>query len=417
MKKIVFSYSAVFVLFCSCGVIKYIDYHLTESRMNKKTETVYYYGKKSPFILENKRIFISCKVNDTTLFLFYDSGLTTGFYEQIPANVRFPKCKRTIKNTTQTYSSSNVSVKNGLKYYNIESDFFNFKKFVGELISISNNTVTPLCVLSNANMLCLGLYTFPKRNDVMLLNFSDTSIAILDSTIAYDTTDFMLIKSHFEGNKIKVCVTVDSIDYYFLFDTGAGGFLFLPKYKERKRVCSNGICDYIYSHLQYEKHKKDNDVSITGFWAKDASGMVNDTVITQQTNTITMGRLDLIEGNLLYTKKSTLPIMGMAFISHFDWIIDRHNKKLYAKKIKVFEYEDYFSSHYATVILDTTLQISLLPIGETKYQLFSIIDSVNGEKVTIDNICQMKELLNKENGFTDNEIVILSRQKTMLLKN
>jgi hypothetical protein len=42
---------------------------------------------------------------------------------------------------------------------------------------------------------------------------------------------------------------------------------------------------------------------------------------------------------------------------------------------------------------------------------------VNGEKVNAYNIYKMRELLNKENGFKDNEIVILPPKKTLFLKD
>jgi hypothetical protein len=98
------------------------------------------------------------------------------------------------------------------------------------------------------------------------------------------------------------------------------------------------------------------------------------------------------------------PIMGMEFISHFDWIIDMYNGKIYVKQITDI---GSFFNPYRVSIFNATLQISSLPLGTTDYQLFSIIDSINGVKVDVNNICQMMELLNKENGFKNNKIIIL----------
>jgi len=91
-------------------------------------------------------------------------------------------------------------------------------------------------------------------------------------------------------------------------------------------------CEYFY--VDYEKHKKENDTSMVNFWNSGMLKMVMDTMITQQTNTVTMSDLDSITGNILYSNKINHPVMGMQFISQFDWIIDRYSGKIYAKKIK-----------------------------------------------------------------------------------
>jgi len=413
MKKVLL-YSTICILFCSCKsfwrAVKQIDYILKEDRMDKKTEITYHYGTKFPFVLNGGSIFIPCKMNDTTYFLFYDTGMGNAINEIIPANAKFPKeCKKKIKSSIGTPTTRYVAIKKGLKHYDIKSDFFDFKKIVGEVKSVSSDTFMLKCVSENANSnkIFLGLYAFPKRENCMFLNFSDTTVTPLNADDIYDTTGFILVKSKF-SRKIEVCLTVDSIEYDFFFDTGFDGFLSLPQYKEYRKcskVKGKTACT-IHKDLQYEKHKKDSDISISGFISIDISGIVIDTLIIQQTNTITMSDLDSIGGSIYY-QKSRMPVMGMQFISHFDWIIDRHNKKIYAKKIKDIEDIESYFNHYRVNVFDTTLQISLLPVGKTEYQLFSVIDSVNGEKVNADNICQMKTLLNKKNGFKDNEIVVL----------
>jgi hypothetical protein len=84
---------------------------------------------------------------------------------------------------------------------------------------------------------------------------------------------------------------------------------------------------------------------------------------------------------------------------------------MYAKQIKNMDYKEVsLDDYYRVDIFDNVLQICLLPKNETAYQLFSTIDSVNGEKVNAENICLMRELLNSKNGFKNNEIVILLPQ-------
>jgi hypothetical protein len=373
------------------GTVKTIDYILAYERMWKKEIKTYHYGNKSSFELNYRwLIFIPCKINGENLLVFYDSGQQDEFVESISSDTLFPKRCKTLKSTMMTYSKQSITMIRGLKYYYIESDFFDFNPLLGELFYMSSDTITPKCVPKSTDKSERGRYTlgavaFPSYDKTMLLNFSDTSLTILDSTGIYDTTGFMPLKSKRAGYWYYVSLTVDSVEYDFLFDTGSELFLSLPN---------------------YEKHKKDDDIHIAGYWGKDLAGLVIDTLIEQHTNTIKMGDLDSINGTICYIKQSTMPNMGMPFISNYDWIIDAYKGKIYAKKIKDADFWG-FKNYYRVSVFDTLLQISLLPVGETEYELFSIIDSVNGEKINADNICRMRALLNKEGGFKNNQIVFL----------
>ena len=407
MKKIVLI-SVVSMLFYSCQVsfktfVKYLpevtkelSYVSKEHRMNKKSETTYHYGRKSSFVLTDEGVFIPCKVNDTTCLLFYDTENNNhAFLEQISGNAEFPKTFKTVKVRTII---PNVTMKRGLDYYNIESDFFDFKQSVGRLFALSNDTVTPICLPENTNnRFSLSVNVFPKWGDIMLLNFSDTSITLLDSNSLYDTIGFTPIKAAYTCRGFFIWSTVDSIEYQFVFNTTSKEFLSIPQH-------------------QYAQHKKEDDIFIAKYRKTEYADMILDTAICQQTNTITMEDGNAIMGDVLYVKYLSKPVMGMAFISQFDWIIDPKGK-VYAKKIKDKQDKDYHINPYLVNVFDTVLRITSLPVGNIEYPLFAIVDSINGEKVSTNNICQMKDLLNKRNGFKDNKILILHSANTMFLKN
>jgi len=220
-----------------------------------------------------------------------------------------------------------IIFKSGLKYYNVESDFFHFKNLVGELAFASNDTILE----KNPNKFAIGKDIFLDRKNTMLLSFSDTTITLFDSNNVYDTTGFTFVKSLNTCNGFEVCLTVDSLEYAFLFDTGSKDFLVMPQYRRHRKcliVDGNVKCDYFY--IQYEKHKKENDILVTSCKQRNAI----DTLIVQQTNAIKIGNLDSIVGKIIYTKKTMQPTIGMPFISHFDWIIDINNGKMYAKQTK-----------------------------------------------------------------------------------
>ena len=406
------------ILCCSCNVsfwtlvkyspevVKEIDYGLKEIKMQKKEKTTYYYDKKFPFVFEKESIFIPCKINDTTHLVFYNtdgSKFNINFVEHISGNAEFPKTHKTIRGRTGT---KGVTEKKGLNYYTIESDFFNFTQYVGRLISVSNDSLIPKCMSENSkNRFHIGTDAFPKWEDVMCLSFSDTSIMLLDSLGQYDTTGFTVVQSDFKCVGLAVNLMVDSIEYEFFFCTDNKDFLTIPLYDINYKKSDKW--NYIYANPLYEKHKKESDVPINYIKQDGANNPIIDTSIVQQTNTLTFDNLDFIGGTIYY-QKTQRPIMGMAFISQFDWIIDYYRGKIYAKKITDTQYDTIIRTNLHRVdVLNHTLQITLLPVGETEYQLFSIIDSVNGEKINAENICQMKYLLNKENGFKNNQIVVL----------
>ena len=453
MKKVLL-FGILCTVLCSCNIIKgivqepsalkQIDFDLKGAKMIKKMETTYYYDKKVPFVLDNNAMFIPCKINDTTHLMYYDfkmSGMsiTNGLLQEvIPYHSELPKCEKKIKLRIKNNLKQQISVKSGVKQYEIASDFFHFKNLVGVVTAVSNDTLIPKYTCENKqNRFTIGKDIFPGwENNIMLLRFSDTTITLLDSVGRYDTTGFTFVQSLFSCRGFEIWLTIDSIEYAFLFDTDSKDFLSLPQYAEHQKcafIDNNFKCEHFY--VQYEKHKKENDTSIITYRKKNYSTILNDvittnykkedyskvsivdTLITQQTNTITVGNLNSLSGEIHYTKKINRPTMGMQFISQYDWIIDNYRNKVYAKKIKNTEYRNLYPNYYQVDVFDSsTLQISLLPVDETKYQLFSIIDSVNGEKVNANNICQMRKLLNKKNGFIDNEMVILPPKETNLLK-
>jgi len=303
MKKLLFLYIGL-ALFCSCQIIKQIDLAFKINRMTKKTEENYNYGIKKSFIIDKNFIFIPCRINNTTHFLFYDTKIGGLLHESIPYNEEFPQCKKTVKIKTKNSLKLSDYFKVGLKYYDLESDFFYFKNFVGIVTSQSNDSVTQKCISENyPYRFAIGREAFPNKDVTMLLSFSDTTITLFESNYKYDTTGFSLVKSLYTCRGIAVCLLIDSIEYAFRFDTGYKEFLSLP---------------------QYEKHKKENEISVI------------DTLFIQQTNNITISNLISQTGNIHYSQKITQPVLGMKFISHFDWIIDLNKGKIYAKPVKEF---------------------------------------------------------------------------------
>ena len=404
MKKIALL-SIIFVLCCSCRIIKQLNFTFKAERMMKKTERNYNYGTKFPFKFERDAILIPCKMDDTTHLLYYNSAVEGLLHGEIPANTEFPQCKKTVKIRMKDSSKQSTVYKIGLKYYYMESDFFHFNNMVGIVTSVLSDTIIPMCMSEKKITEFLIGREFSGTKNAMLLSFSDTTITLFDAQHVYDTTGFTPMKLFNSCRGFSVGLTLDSVEYAFVFNTGYEGALGLPQHKKYQECAIvEGKAQCVFFDVQYEKHKKEKDLCVARCREQNALKTIIDTLILQQTNTISMGDLDAISGDIRYAKGFSRPVMGMGFIAHFDWILDIDKGKIYAKKILNI---DSFFNPYRVSIFENSLQISSAPLGEPEYQLFSIIDSVNGEKINTENICQMKEILNRKNGFRDNKIMFI----------
>ncbi|MBO7465773.1 MAG: hypothetical protein J6T56_07995, partial [Bacteroidales bacterium] len=95
----------------------------------------------------------------------------------------------------------------------------------------------------------------PNYYQTLCLNFSDSTIQILDSNTIYDTTGYHRVPALFcsrDGtqhyNIPRITLQIDSQDVDFLFDTGAG------------------LCLAVKG---YASHAKENDIACTGKIGRD----------------------------------------------------------------------------------------------------------------------------------------------------
>jgi hypothetical protein len=100
--------------------------------------------------------------------------------------------------------------------------------------------------------------------------------------------------------------------------------------------------------------------------------------------------------------------MGMKFIGKFNWLIDFKNKKIYIQKNKnLFESDANTDVNtYQVIILDEKLIIGFKNSKSIKYNLNDEIISVNNEKITLSNRCEMQKLLNTTLNWDEIEIEI-----------
>lgn len=239
----------------------------------------------------------------------------------------------------------------------------------------------------------VGLQMLPNYYQTLCLNFSDSTIQILDSNTIYDTTGYYRVPALFcsrDGAQHysipRITLKIDSMDVDFLFDTGAD------------------ICLAVKGHAS---HAKENDIACTGKIGRDASGIVIDTTFLQSAHIHTFGN-DTDSVWICYMQNLSLNVIGLEFISCYDWIIDRNQKKMFAKRVAYKNCNIHEMSLYGVEAdNDTTLMITRTPYPNSNgYPIGSIISTVNGEKDSRDNICEMKRFLSSTVDWSKLEITI-----------
>ena len=115
-----------------------------------------------------------------------------------------------------------------------------------------------------------------------------------------------------------------------------------------------------------------------------------------------------LEGGLAFNN------MGLAYIKRFDWIItSRYDEstegliyKMYAKP-HVSDTMDMTRNRYGISTSDGTLRIlARLIDGNEKYKVGDQIISVNGEKISEENICHYYDLLTENKDWSGFDIKV-----------
>ncbi len=104
--------------------------------------------------------------------------------------------------------------------------------------------------------------------------------------------------------------------------------------------------------------------------------------------------------------------IGIEFIKSFDWLIDYNHNKVYVKRNQSTLDSNFKRkvTYYAKVNAEK-LEIVVKEKSQTKFNLGDEIVSVNGQKVTAENQCELQDLLNKTEDWSSLQIEVLSNSK------
>ena len=221
------------------------------------------------------------------------------------------------------------------------------------------------------------------------IDFTNNLMYELPDSLIIDTTEFIPIKCEYKMNVLWVYPRINGVEYECIFDTGNGAAAFLLQ--DEERIDSPREEDYIFE----------------GSYGQAVGGYTDkQTFVWANQERLSLAGADK-ETEVLYVKSVSSNNMGLRAISKYDWIISTRggNLKMYARPHSTDVVKPFEAPAYRVSTADGTLKIlNRLIDGNEKYKVGDQIISVNGEKITEENICHYYDLLTENKDWSGFEI-------------
>lgn len=361
-------------VFCSCKLM----------RLTKEENIVF---KSNEMKLDfNNELKVRVKIDNKDEFFLFDTGASNTIVFDTTLIKDYSKKER-IKLFGAKDPNGNIS--NFYTPANIETEMFVY----------NNHLVTVLPVVKNYcsdNYYYKGIIgsSFFKKSDIKkyLFDFDNLILKISNDKLA--EKDYLEVKSKFFNNHFAIYLNIKGYDEPFLFDTGNTAYPLIiggnSNIKPTNYIEFEGSEGIVVSGnvKANSKYSNDNDLFIS----------------EQKMNT----PICFTSANM-----NNYNNMGLNFIKYFNWIVDFENKKVLFKRNNLsIEKQNINPKYkYLSMIIDKKLKIITKLKSEPNYNIGDEITSVNNQKVTLDNICEMQDLLNKTEDWDSLKLVVVSVKK------
>jgi hypothetical protein len=241
----------------------------------------------------------------------------------------------------------------------------------------------------------LGLDVFFNDNLLLQLDFTNNKVCnITDQQLQQELADgqYQLLKSKCKMSQITNYLNIEGKEYPFKLDTGYIGNIIMP----------------FEDKLNFKNNKK---LELEGALFQTISSHTSGSEIVYEKMPITFGSFNL-EAKVNISTSIKAQNIGINFIKAFDWLIDYNKNKVYIKRNQnpIESTINKRISYYAKVNQEKLL-IVIKEKSQAKYQLWDQIISVNGQKVTTENQCELQDLLNKTDDWNSLQLVVIPAQK------
>ena len=261
---------------------------------------------------------------------------------------------------------------------------------VAEGVGMANLGLEPPICQKESSLSVRNIIGFQGLNLIRYkIDFTNNKMYELPDSLIIDTTEFIPIKCKYKMNVLWVYPLINGVEYECIFDTGNGAAAFLLQ--DEQRVDSPRKEDYVFE----------------GSYGQAIGGHTDkQTFVWANQERLNLAGADK-ETEVLYVKSVSSNNMGLKAISKYDWIISSRggNLKMYAKPHETDVAKPFESPAYRVSTSDGTLRImTRLVDGNEKFKVGDQIISVNGEKITEENICHYYDLLTENKDWSGFEI-------------
>ena len=354
-------------------------------------------NKSQKFDLNNNQIIIPLLINNNKGEFLFDTGAMSSAIIDNDYIKQFSLTKENyytavkVKGATGDYIASNHFISDS-----ISSEIILGKKNVFKHVVVESKNSN--CSQKTKKQVgIIGFDIFKNAAQPILIDFENKNIIILNNN--YLTDGYIKLDTKIKigfGNKLIIPFLIDGVETKFLFDTGNnGGFLISEKSNkiidDKKSLECEALIGTV-GKVSFEKIKIYKNVSVK---YKD---LIN------------------IKSNVSVFPKLTTNTVGIAFIRKFNWIIDFKTGEVFIKKLKEISDDGSIFQMEKTKLKCISLKDKLI-IGfknmnyQTIYNSGDEITSVNKQKVTPENICDMQDLLNKTEDWNTLNLEVIPAVK------
>lgn len=340
------------------------------------------FGDTIPFVMNGGQMLFKAEVNGKPDTLMYDSGINSLMLLMYtpstqPEGMKFYRHRVTGADKKSKVKATTLPVMIGTSRVN--NSGFAFAVL---------NPEPPLCekrTISDHHLLGSECFNIGHYK----LDFTNREITFKPYSEPVDTSGFFPIKCAMKRNALWVYPQINGVEYECIFDTGNGNAGFLLK--DEKRVGS----------------PKENDLVYEGSYGNAIGGRTNkQRFVRAQQETFSIDGAEK-ETEITYVKDLPFNNMGLKAISQFDWIVSasKDGPKVYVRPHAADEVKPSVMIRYKLIVDDGKLKISArLVDGKEVFKVGDQIISVNGERITEEDICYYYDLLTENNDWSGLEI-------------
>lgn len=241
----------------------------------------------------------------------------------------------------------------------------------------------------------LGLDLLLRDENVLQLDFSNNKICNITNNTKQEllNSGYSKIKSEVKSRQIFIYLNINGKELKFKMDSGFAGSVVIP-YNEQDDFS-------IY-----------NSMSIIGSMYRTATSTTFGEEIFYEDVPLILNDITLpLKIHVSKTIKSQN--VGITLLRGFDWIIDYANSEVYLKRNNNI-IDSKFNSKafkYMAVEKDGNLLVSTKQKHLDQYNIGDQIVEVSNRKISLDNICEIQELLNKTQEWSGLDLKIIKVQE------